>query len=195
MFVGGTAFNLALFKEYRASEDIDLYDPYPKTLGAAHEKESAVHLAESLAKKGFKIKSTGERAFFVGPNIKIEVFNDGTPFTSIEKKTCRQTEVLVFDMQTYAEMKTAALLCRTVYDARDLVDIFVITKETKIARSFPSRECDVIENRFQERLKDINNTTKEDLLLFQTMTQVDDLPYDEFEKFKGGIYDWLSGFR
>ncbi|MCX6665742.1 MAG: nucleotidyl transferase AbiEii/AbiGii toxin family protein [Euryarchaeota archaeon] len=37
MFVGGTALNLAIFKEYRASDDIDLYDPYSKTIGIAHE--------------------------------------------------------------------------------------------------------------------------------------------------------------
>ena len=33
VFVGGTALNIAIFKEYRASEDIDLYDPTQKPLG------------------------------------------------------------------------------------------------------------------------------------------------------------------
>jgi len=195
VFVGGTALNLALFKEYRASEDIDLYDSYSKTIGTAHEEESTIHLAKSLARKGFEIKSRNKRAFFVGPNIKIEVFNDGTPFTKIEEKTIHQTKVLVFDIQTYAEMKTAALLCRSVYDARDLVDLFVIKKETNIALSFPKRECEVIENNYDERLHDIEKTKKGDLFIFQTMKQVDDLPYDEFEKFKWWIYDWLSRFR
>ena len=195
VFVGGTALNLALFKECRASEDIDLYDSYSKTIGTAHEEESTIHLAKSLTRKGFEIKSRNKRAFFVGPNIKIEVFNDGTPFTKIEEKTIHQTKVLVFDIQTYAEMKTAALLCRSVYDARDLVDLFVIKKETNIALSFPKRECEVIENNYDERLHDIEKTKKGDLFIFQTMKQVDDLPYDEFEKFKWWIYDWLSRFR
>jgi hypothetical protein len=92
-------------------------------------------------------------------------------------------------------MKTAALLCRSVYDARDLVDLFVIKKETNIALSFPKRECEVIENNYDERLHDIEKTKKGDLFIFQTMKQVDDLPYDEFEKFKWWIYDWLSRFR
>jgi predicted nucleotidyltransferase component of viral defense system len=195
VFVGGTALNLAIFKEYRASEDIDLYDPYSKTIGTAHEEESTINLSKNLIRKGFEIKSRNERAIFVGPNIKIEVFNDGTLFTKIEKKTYDQTEVLVFDIKTYAEMKIAALLCRSEYDARDLVDLFIIKKETEIALSFPKRECDVIENRFNERLMDIKKTRKEDLFLFQTIKQVDDLPYDEFEKFKGWIHDWLSRFR
>ena len=94
VFVGGTALNLAIFKEYRASEDIDLYDPYSKTIGTAHEEESIKKLAKNLTRKGFEIKSRDERALWVGPNIKIEVFNDGTPFTKIEKKTFDQTEVL-----------------------------------------------------------------------------------------------------
>jgi len=194
VFVGGTALNLALFKEYRASEDIDLYDPYPKTIGTAHEEESTINLAKSLARKGFEIKSIHGRAFFIGPNIKIEVFNDGTSFTKIEKKIIDQTEVLVFNRDTYAEMKISALLCRSEYDARDLVDLFMIKKETQISLSFPKRECDVIENRYDERLKDIKNTRKDDLLIFQTMKQVEDLPYDEFKKFKEWIYDWLSRF-
>lgn len=195
VFVGGTALNLALFNEYRASEDIDLYDPYAKTVGTEHEKECIENLGKILTRKGFKIKSKNERAFFTGPNIKIEVFNDGTSFTTIERKTFNQTEILLFDLKTYAEMKTAALLCRTEYDARDLVDLFIIKKETEIALSFPKRECEIIENRFNERLDDIKKTRKQDLFLFQTIQQVDELPYEEFETFKGWMHDWLSRFR
>ena len=194
VFVGGTALNLALFKEYRASEDIDLYDPYSKTIGSTHEQQSIIKLADKLEKKGFKIKSRSERLFSVGPSIKIEVFNDGTSFKKIEKKIFNQTEVLLFDINTYAEMKLTALLCRSLYDARDLVDVFIIKKETKIPLSFPQRECEIIENRYNERLQDIYKTRKEDLLAFQTIKQVDDLPFDEFEKFRGWIYDWLSRF-
>ena len=195
VFVGGTALNLAIFKEYRASEDIDLYDPCSKTIGTAHEEESIKKLAKNLTRKGFEIKSRDERALWVGPNIKIEAFNDATPFTKIEKKTFEQTEVLLFDIKTYADMKMAALLCRSFYDARDLVDLFIIKKETEIELSFPKRECEVIENSFNERLEDIKKTKKEDLLIFQTMNQVNDLPYEEFEKFKWWLHDWLSRFR
>jgi len=46
VFVGGTALNLAIFKEYRASEDIDLYDPYSETIGTAHETERIKKLAK-----------------------------------------------------------------------------------------------------------------------------------------------------
>ena len=88
-----------------------------------------------------------------------------------------------------------ALLCRSFYDARDLVDLFIIKKETEIELSFPKRECEVIENSFNERLEDIKKTKKEDLLIFQTMKQVNDLPYEEFEKFKRWLHDWLSRFR
>ncbi|MBE3121615.1 MAG: nucleotidyl transferase AbiEii/AbiGii toxin family protein [Thermoplasmata archaeon] len=195
VFVGGTALNLAIFKEYRASEDIDLYDPHSKTIGTAHEEESIKKLAKNLTRKGFEIKSRDERALWVGPNIKIEVFNDGTPFTKIERKTFDQTEFLVFDIKTYAEMKMSALLCRSFYDARDLVDLFIIKKETEIELSFPKIDCEVIENSFNERLEDIKKTKKEDLLIFQTMNQVNDLPYEEFEKFKRWLHDWLSRFR
>ncbi|MEM0467427.1 MAG: nucleotidyl transferase AbiEii/AbiGii toxin family protein [Candidatus Thermoplasmatota archaeon] len=195
VFVGGTALNLDLFKEYRASEDIDLYDPCSKTIGTAHEEESIATLAKRLKKKGFKTKSRSEKAIYVGPNIKIEVFNDGTPFTNIQKKNVEQTTVLLFDIQTYAEMKITALLCRSEYDARDLVDVFVIQKDTGLNVSFPKRECEVIQNRFTERLEDIKNTKKEDLFVFQTVKQVDALPYDEFDEFKEWMYDWLSGFR
>lgn len=195
IFVGGTALNLAIFKEYRASEDIDLYDPYSKPIGTSHEEEKIKNLAKNLEGKGFEIKSRNKRALWIGPNIKIEVFNDGTPFTGIEKKTVDQMEILVFDIQTYAEMKMTSLLCRSLYDARDLVDLFIIKKETDITLSFPKRDCEVIENGYNERLKDIKKTTKEDLLIFQTMTQVTNLPYDEFEKFRRWLYNWLSRFR
>ena len=195
VFVGGTALNLAIFKEYRASEDIDLYDPYSKTIGSAHEEESIKNLAKSLAEKGFKIKSRDKRAIWLGPNIKIEVFNDGTPFTKIEKKTFDQTQVLLFDIKTYADMKMNALLCRSFYDARDLVDLYIIKKETEVTLSFPKLECEVIENSFNERLNDIKKTKKEDLLVFQTIDQVNSLPYTEFEKFKRWLHDWLSRFH
>ena len=184
VFVGGTALNLAIFKEYRASEDIDLYDPHSKTIGSAHEEESIKNLAKSLAEKGFEIKAKDKRAIWLGPNIKIEVFNDGTPFTKIETKTLDQTQVLLLDRKTYAEMKMNALLCRSFYDARDLVDLFIIKKETEVAFSFPKSECDVIENSYNERLNDIKKTKKEDILVFQTIEQVNNLPYNEFEKFK-----------
>ena len=195
VFVGGTALNLAIFKEYRASEDIDLYDPYSKTIGSAHEEESIKNLAQTLTKKGFEIKSRDKRAIWLGPNIKIEVFNDGTPFTKIEKKTFDQTQVLLFDIKTYTEMKMNALLCRSLYDARDLVDLFIIKKETEVALSFPKRECEVIKHIFNERLNDIKKTKKEDLLVFQTIEQVDNLPYNDFEKFKWWLHDWLSRFH
>ena len=195
VFVGGTALNLAIFKEYRASEDIDLYDPYSKTFGTAHEAESLKKLAKNLVQKGFEIKSRDKRALWIGPNIKIEVFNDGTPFTNIEKKIYEQTEVLLFDIKIYADMKMSALLCRSLYDARDLVDLFIIKKETNIEFSFPKIECNVIENCFNERLEDIKKTKKDDLLIFQTIKQVNDLPYNDFEKFKWWLYDWLSRFH
>lgn len=195
VFVGGTALNLAIFKEYRASEDIDLYDPSSKTIGSAHEEESIKNLAQILAKKGFEIKSRDKRAIWLGPNIKIEVFNDGTPFTKIEKKTFDQTQVLLFDIKTYTEMKMNALLCRSFYDARDLVDLFIIKKETEVELSFPKRECEIIEHSFNERLNDIKKTKKEDLLVFQTIEQVDNLPYKDFEKFKRWLHDWLSRFH
>ncbi|MBN1860832.1 MAG: nucleotidyl transferase AbiEii/AbiGii toxin family protein [Candidatus Thermoplasmatota archaeon] len=110
VFVGGTALNLALFNEYRASEDIDLYDPSQKTIGPANQAERIGNLAENLAKKGFEIKSRNQRAIFVGPNIKIEVFNDGTPFTTIEKKKIQETKVLVFDTNLCENEKYCAVL-------------------------------------------------------------------------------------
>jgi len=195
VFVGGTAFNLALFKEYRASEDIDLYDTTITPMGTAHEEEQIKKLAQNLTNKGFTIKSKDKRALWVGPNIKIEVFNDATPYSNIQKKTIQQTEVLLFDIHTYAEMKMTALLCRTLYDARDLIDLYIIKKETDLEFSFPKRECKMIENSFNERLEDIKKTKKEDLFIFQTIKQVNDLPYEEFEKFRWLLYEWLSGFR
>ena len=195
VFVGGTALSLVLFKEYRASEDIDLYDPHSKAVGTAHEKELMEKLANRLNEKGFEIRSMDERSFYIGPNIKVEVFNDGTSFKKIEKRTVDQTDVLTFDLKTYADMKMAALLCRSVYDARDLVDLFMIKKQAGITASFPKLECDMIENSFNERLKDIKKTKKEDLLIFQTDEQIENLPYEEFEKFKRWLYEWLSGFR
>jgi len=194
VFIGGTALNLILFNEYRASEDIDLYDPSSTMLGSAHEKENILKLAAILEKKGFEIKSQNERELFIGPNIKIEVFNDGTSFSAIERKHCNQTEVLTFDIQTMTAMKTAALLCRSVYDARDLVDLFMLTKKSDGALIFPERECDIITNHYTDRLQEIKTTKKEDLYYFQTMQQVEDLPYEEFETFKRETYDWLSGF-
>jgi len=91
-------------------------------------------------------------------------------------------------------MKMAALLCREFYDPRDLVDLFIIKKEAEIKLSFPKSECEVIKNSFNERLNDIKKTKKEDLLTFQTIKQIDDISYDEFEKFKWWLYDWLSRF-
>ncbi len=195
VFVGGTALNLVLFKEYRASEDIDLYDPQAKTVGAAHEKECVEKLAKRLAEKGFEIKSRDERALWIGPNIKVEVFNDGTSFTKIEKRDFDQATILTFDLKTYADMKMAALLCRTTYDARDLVDLFVMKKQAGVVPRFPVRECDVIENRFNGRLMSIKQTKREDLSVFQTDAQIENLPYGEFEEFKKWLYGWLSGFR
>ena len=194
VFIGGTALNLVIFNEYRASEDIDLYDPHSDTISSTHEKESLVQLAIILEKKGFKIKSQNDRELFIGPNIKIEVFNDGTSFNKIEKILCNQTEVLTFDIKTMTAMKTTALLCRSMYDARDLVDLFFLLKNSDATLSFPTRDCEVINNYYNERLQDIKSTSKEDLYYFQTIKQVEDLPYEEFEKFKRSTYDWLSRF-
>jgi hypothetical protein len=122
------------------------------------------------------------------------VFNDGTSFSKIEKRLCNQTEVLTFDIKTMIAMKTTALLCRSVYDARDLVDLFILTKESDGKLFFPIRECEVTTNYYSERLQDIKTTKKEDLYYFQTIQQVKDLPYEEFEKFMRVTYDWLSRF-
>jgi len=195
VFVGGTALNLAIYDEYRASEDIDLYDTRTKGAGTAHEKECLEKLSGRLSGKGFEIKSLSERAAWVGPNIKIEIFNDGTLFGKVLKRRVGQAEVLTFDARTYAKMKMAALLCRSVYDARDLVDLFVIEKRDGIDAPFPMHECATIENHFDERLRDIKGTKKADLLVFQSPGQIDGLPYDEFVKFRVSMHERLSQFR
>lgn len=195
VFVGGTALNLVLFEEYRASEDIDLYDPHAKTIGTGHEQECVRKLAKRLEEKGFVISSKNERAFWVGPNIKVEVFNDGTRFNRIQKGSVGQVDVLTFDTDTYARMKMAALLCRSFYDPRDLIDLFILKKRAGARLSFPEMECETIENNFSGRLKDIKNTGKDDLLPFQSGEQIDALPYEEFKEFKRWLHEWLSGFR
>lgn len=195
VFVGGTALNLALFKEYRSSEDIYLYDPLSTPIGTAHEEKMIKKLSNRLMEKGLNTTSKDKRALTIGPNIKIEVFNDGTPIGKIQKKIIQETEILLFDIPTYAEMKMTSLLCRTLYDSRDLVDLFVIRKATGTPFSFPKRECDRIEQDFDERLQEIQKTTKNDLLIFQTQTQIAELPYTEFEIFKEWLYDGLSEFR
>lgn len=194
VFVGGTAINLAIFNEFRASEDIDLYDPNANNIGTMHEEETTKQLARRLKKKGFEIKSRNKHTLYVGPNIKIDVFNNGTSYNSIEKKTVNQTDIYHFDIQTYADMKMNSLLCRSFYDARDLVDLFIIKKESKCRFSFPKQDCDVIEQKYDGRLKEIKNTTKEDLLVFQTRKQIDELPYSKFDEFRRWIYDWLHEF-
>ncbi|MFW6120068.1 MAG: nucleotidyl transferase AbiEii/AbiGii toxin family protein [Petrotogales bacterium] len=195
VFVGGTALNLALFEEYRASEDIDLYDPNSNNIGTDHEEKMAEQLSQRLLEKGFEIKSRNKHTLWIGPNIKVDVFNNGTIFNRVEKKIVEQAEVLLFDLQAYADMKMRSLLCRSTYDARDLVDLFVIQKETDSGLSFPQQECEVIEQRYNERLQDIKKTKKEGLLVFQTRNQVAGLPYDEFDDFRRRMYEWLSGFR
>jgi hypothetical protein len=195
VFVGGTALNLAIFDEYRASEDIDLYDPNANNIGTMHEEETTKQLAQRLKKKGFKIKSKNKHTLYIGPNIKIDVFNNGTSYNSIEKKTVNQTNIYHFDIQTYADMKMNSLLCRSIFDARDLVDLFIMKKKTKCRFTFPKKDCDVIEQKYDSRLKEIKNTTKKDLLVFQTIKQIDKLGYDEFDEFRRWIYDGLSEFR
>ena len=194
LFVGGTALNLVLFHEYRASEDIDLYDPNAHQIGTGHEQEMADQLAERLSKKGFPIHETKKHTLYAGPHIKIDVFNNSTSYNSIEPKRIDQTNVLLFDEQTYADMKMNSLLCRSLYDARDLVDLFVIKKGSSAQISFPKMDCEVIETSFEQRIQDIRSTDREDLYLFQYREQVEDLPFDEFLEFKRWMYDWLSGF-
>jgi hypothetical protein len=164
-------------------------------LGTSHEEHIATLLAQRLSSKGFTITPMNPRMFHIGPNIKIEIFNDGTRYTNINRRTIDKTEILLFDISTYVEMKLTALLCRTNFDARDLVDLFIIKKQTGMTFSFPNRDCDVIEHGFSERLEDIRTTTKQNLLVFQTLGQIEALPYFEFEKFTGWIHDWLSGFQ
>ena len=157
-------------------------------------KKIANQLAQRLMDKGFQIKSRHKHTFYVGPNIKLDVFYNATSYNNIEKKTVNQTDMYLFDIQTYADMKMNSLLCNSIYDARDLVDIFIIKKETSCVLSFPENDCDVIEKNYKDRLKDIKSTTKEELLVFQTKKQIDELPYEKFIEFRSWIYDWLSGF-
>ncbi|MBI5228135.1 nucleotidyl transferase AbiEii/AbiGii toxin family protein [Candidatus Micrarchaeota archaeon] len=195
VFVGGTALSLILFEEYRASEDIDLYNPNSKGIdnpNGKSEEELIIQLSDKLSKKGFDIKKIDGNSAYVGPNIKIEIFYDGTPFQKIERVKMSDIKVPVFDIGTYAKMKMAALLCRTIYDPRDLVDVFIIQKNTKLP--FPDRDCSIIENSLEERIKEISKTRKEDLALFQSKEQIDSLPYPDFEKFKRWLVEWLSGF-
>lgn len=195
VFVGGTSLSLILFNEYRASEDIDLYNWNSKGIDnpkGKSEEELIIELANRLTKKGFAIKKIDRDSLYIGPNIKIEIFYDGTPFQKIEKIKISNVTVPVFDIGTYAKMKMTALLCRTIYDSRDLVDVFIIQKKTKL--SFPNRNCSIIENSLEERIKEINKTKKEDLSIFQSKDQIDSLPYNDFEKFKRWLVDWLSGF-
>ncbi len=195
VFVGGTALNLVLFDEYRASEDIDLYDPFANSIGTDHEEEITKKLAEKLVQKGFQLNSTKKHTLYIGPNIKIDVFNNATSYNHIEQKMIDQTPVLLFDIQTYADMKINSLLCRSLYDTRDLVDLFIIKKETSVSFSFPADDCPIIEESFKERLQEIDETNKDDLFLFQTRDQLLDLPVDEFLDFKRWMYDWLSTFQ
>ncbi|MBS3777948.1 MAG: nucleotidyl transferase AbiEii/AbiGii toxin family protein [Candidatus Thermoplasmatota archaeon] len=195
VFVGGTALNLALFNEYRASEDIDLYDPHASSIGTDHEEKIIEQLKNKLVKKGFEINSAKKHMLYIGPNIKIDVFNNATSYNQIEKKVIHQTPVLLFDIQTYLDMKINSLLCRSLYDARDLVDLFVIKKETSVSFSFPTVDCPIIEESFEERLREIDETKKDDLLIFQNRDQIVNLPVDEFFVFKRWLYDWLSTFR
>jgi hypothetical protein len=97
-------------------------------------------------------------------------------------------------MKTMIAMKTSALLCRSLYDARDLVDLFMLSKKFNETLTFPTRECEIITNYYDDRLEDIKSTKKEDLYYFQTIQQIEDLPYDKFEQFKRRTYDWLSRF-
>lgn len=198
VFVGGTALNLVLFNEYRASEDIDFYNPDSKSVENPDGREEhalAEQLGKRLAKKGFDIPSTEGRITYIGPSIKIEIFNDGTAFKKIEKRKIEGTTISLFNPPTYAEMKMTALLCRTHYDPRDLVDVFVIHRKGRIKPAFPRRECEIIEKYVSQRLQEIQRTKKADLLLFQSREQIDALPYNKFEKFKGWFIDWLSEFR
>lgn len=195
VFVGGTVLNLVLFNEYRASEDIDLYDPNSENIGTKHEQECLEKLAKKLNDKGFEIKSKNERSFLIGPNIKVEIFNDGTAFKDIKERKIDGINVKTFDLVTHGKMKMNALLCRTIYDPKDLVDLYIIKKQGKVNFTFPTIECDVIENKFSERLNEIKKTKKEDFLIFQTDKQIEDLIYAEFEEFKRWLYEWLSRFR
>ena len=197
VFVGGTAINLVIFDEYRASEDIDLYNPDskgPDNPNGKSEEELAKILSELLAKKGFEIKDAKGRMFYIGPNILVEIFHDATPLRKINAIEMDGTKFNVFDANTYAEMKMAALLCRTIYDPRDLVDVFVIHERGKITLPMPDRECEMLEHSFSKRLAEIKKTGLKDLLLFQSKEQIDSLPYEKFKEFKRWLVEWLSKF-
>lgn len=197
VFVGGTALNLGIFEEYRASEDIDLYNIDSKTIenpNGRGEIELSRVLGENLIQKGFDVKFSNDRFFYLNSNIKVDIFYDSTPYKSIVRKTIQGTKVNFFDTETYCKMKLSALLCRTFYDARDMVDIFIVKTKGKASLSFPQIECQVIEHEFERRVGEIKRTSKEQLLFFQTNEQINSLPYSEFEKFKGDLVGWLSKF-
>lgn len=197
VFVGGTALNLIIFDEYRASEDIDLYNPDskgPDNPDGISEEGLAKMLSEKLAEKGFEIKNLKGRAFYIGPNIRVEIFHDATHFKKINKINKDGVIILIFDLNTYMEMKMAALLCRTVFGPKDLVDIFILNEHGKVKPIMPDRECDVIEHSFNQRVNEIGKIKTQDLLLFQSKQQIDSLPYAKFEEFKRWFVEWLSSF-
>jgi len=197
VFVGGTSLNIVAFDEYRASEDIDLYNPNSKGLdnpNGKSEAELAKILAKKLFEKGFEIKNTEEKSFCIGPNIKVEIFHDATSFKKIKKIPIESHSINVFENSTYAEMKMAALLCRTIYDSRDLVDIYVLQERGKIHLPIPDRECEVMEHTLGKRIEEIRKTKMQDLLLFQSREQIGALPFDRFNEFKRGLVERLSGF-
>ena len=69
VFVGGTAINLVIFDEYRASEDIDLYNPDskgPDNPNGKSEEELAKILSELLAKKDLKSRTQKAGCFISG---------------------------------------------------------------------------------------------------------------------------------
>ncbi len=113
VFVGGTSLNLVAFDEYRASEDIDLYNPNSKGLdnpNGKNEGELAKILAKKLFEKGFEIKSTERKSFFIGPNIKVEIFHDATAFKKIKKIPIESHSINVFENSTYADKKSSVFV-------------------------------------------------------------------------------------
>ena len=71
---------------------------------------------------------------------------------------------------------------RSFYDARDLVDLFIIKKETKIALSFPKLDCQIIKNSYNERLKEIKETKKEAAKYSKMKLDLEEIsPEDIFE--------------
>ncbi len=152
VFVGGTALNLVLFGEYRASEDIDLYNPDskgPDNPKGRSESDLLVDLSKRLFEKGFEVKKQKERYLLVGPAVKIDIFHDGTVYRKIEKRKIDGTSVLLFDLQSYADMKMAALLCRTNYDARDVVDLYVLNSKADTNWRFQNTSVRLSTNAFQ----------------------------------------------